>query len=100
MSHNYFVYILTNKSRTVIYTGVTNDLAIRLQQHIEGKNKFSFTKKYNCHYLIFFERHQYIEHAIEREKEIKGWSRAKKNALIELENPHWIFFNDSIFIVE
>ncbi len=96
MNHNYFVYILTNKNRTVVYTGVTNDLYIRLKQHIEGDNKFAFTKKYNCHYLIFFERYQYIEHAIEREKAIKGWTRAKKNALIEIQNPDWKFLNDEI----
>ncbi|QPH38061.1 GIY-YIG nuclease family protein [Pedobacter endophyticus] len=96
MNHNYFVYILTNKNRTVIYTGVTNDLQTRLKQHVEGSNKFAFTTKYNCYYLIFFERYQYIEHAIDREKEIKGWTRARKNALIETENPDWKFMNDEI----
>ncbi|MCZ4244601.1 GIY-YIG nuclease family protein [Pedobacter punctiformis] len=96
MNHNYFVYILTNKNKTVLYTGVTNDLAIRLRQHIEWVNKFAFTNKYNCHFLIYFERYQYIEHAIEREKEIKGWTRAKKNALIEIENKEWKFLNEDI----
>ena len=97
MSHNYFVYILTNKNKTVLYTGVTNDLEIRLKQHIENKdNKFAFTFKHNCHYLIFFERHQFIEHAIEREKEIKGWTRKRKNELIEIENPGWRFLNEEI----
>jgi putative endonuclease len=98
MHHNYFVYILTNKNKTVVYTGVTNDLYVRLKQHIENiNNKYAFTKRYNCYYLVFFERHQFVEHAIEREKEIKGWTRVKKNALIEVENPHWEFMNDTIF---
>ena len=97
MSHNYLVYILTNKNKTVLYTGVTNDLEDRLKQHIENReNKFAFTFKYNCHYLIFFERHQFIEHAIEREKEIKGWTRKKKNELIEIVNPNWRFLNEEI----
>jgi len=97
--HNYFVYILTNKIRTVLYTGVTNDLSVRLKQHIEGSAKFSFTKRYNCYYLVYFERYQYIEHAIEREKEIKGWTRAKKNALIEIDNKEWHFLNDEVIDV-
>nr|WP_316803951.1 GIY-YIG nuclease family protein [Pedobacter nototheniae] len=89
--------MLTNKNKTVLYTGVTNDLAVRLSQHIEGTGgKFAFTKKYNCYYLVYFERYQYIQHAIEREKEIKGWTRAKKNALIELENKEWNFLNNEI----
>ena len=78
-----------------MYTGVTNDLEIRLKQHIENTdNKFAF--KYNCHYLIYYERHQYIEYAIEREKEIKGWTRKNKNELIEVENPKWRFLNDEV----
>ncbi|SDD28582.1 GIY-YIG nuclease family protein [Pedobacter soli] len=97
MDRNYFVYILTNKNKTVVYTGVTNDLEVRLTQHRENKdNKFAFTYKYNCYYLVYFEHFQYIEHAIEREKEIKGWTRAKKNALIETENKNWDFLNDTI----
>ena len=97
MNHNYFVYILTNKNKTVVYTGVTNDLEVRLRQHKENKeNKFAFTKKYNCYYLVYFERFEYIDYAIEREKEIKGWTREKKNALIELKNENWDFLNDLI----
>ena len=94
--HNYFVYILTNFDRTVVYTGVTNDLAIRIQQHKNGDHSYSFTKKYNCFYLVYFERYQYINDAIDREKEIKGWSRNKKNTLIETENKEWRFLNDEI----
>jgi len=94
--HNYFTYILTNKNRTVLYTGVTNDLGLRLAQHKESSNKSSFTAKYKCHYLIFFEHYQYIDHAIEREKEIKGWTRAKKINLIESQNKGWKFLNNEI----
>jgi putative endonuclease len=94
--HNYSVYILTNKARTVLYIGVTNNLSIRLQQHIEGYNAFSFTSKYNCFYLVHFEHFQYIDDAIAREKELKGWSRAKKNALIESDNKDWRFLNEEV----
>ena len=94
--HNYFVYILTNKAKTVLYTGLTNDLVIRLIQHKEGGQNSAFTKRYNCHYLIYFERFQYVDHANEREKEIKGWTRAKKNALIALENKDWRFLNEEV----
>ncbi len=95
--HNYFTYILTNYNRTVLYTGVTNDIEKRLYEHYFGKNQgSSFTSKYKCFYLIWYERHQYINHAIEREKEIKGWTRAKKVNLIVQENPGWAFLNNDI----
>ena len=94
--HNYFIYILTNLNRTVLYTGVTNDLSIRLTQHIEGVNKTSFTSKYKCHFLIYYEHFQYIVDAIDREKEIKGWSRKKKEDLIATENKYWRFLNDEV----
>ncbi|MFI5452732.1 GIY-YIG nuclease family protein [Pedobacter sp. UC225_61] len=94
--HNYFVYILTNYNKTVLYTGVTNDLAIRIEQHKNGDNRYSFTKKYKCFYLVNFERYQYINDAIDREKEIKGWTRAKKDKLIESENKEWRILNEEI----
>ena len=96
MQHNYFIYILTNKNKTVLYIGVTNDLENRLRQHIRGDSKFAFTKRYNCHFLIYFERFQYINDAIDREKELKGWTRNRKNLLIETENKNWKFLNDEI----
>ena len=68
MQHNYFIYILTNKNKTVLNIGVTNDLENRLRQHIRGDSKFAFTKRYNCHLLIYFERFKYINDAIDREK--------------------------------
>lgn len=97
-NHNYFTYITTNKSKKVLYTGMTNDLSTRLQQHREDAlgEKKTFAGKYNCYYLIFWERHQYVNHAIEREKEIKGWKRFKKINLINDFNPGWRFLNDEI----
>ncbi len=80
-----------------MYTGVANDLERRLCEHYFGKDKEqSFANKYKCYYLVWYERHQYINHAIEREKEIKGWLRSKKVKLIEEENPNWRFLNKDI----
>jgi len=95
--HNYFTYIVTNPGKTVLYTGVTNDLPTRLLQHYEnrGSNK-SFAGKYYCYKLIYYERHSYINHAIEREKEIKGWVRRKKLELINTFNPNWHFLNEEV----
>lgn len=97
-THNYFTYITTNKNKTVLYTGVTNDLKYRMWQHEEDSKsgKKSFAGKYNCYHLIYFERFQYIQHVIEREKEIKGWIRKKKEKLINNLNPEWKFLNDEI----
>ena len=95
--YNFFTYILTNYGKKVLYTGVTNDLNKRLYEHYFSiDQKDSFTSKYKCYYLVWFERHQYINHAIEREKEIKGWTRIKKQKLIEQENPNWNFLNKEI----
>jgi len=95
--YNFYTYILTNYDRKILYTGVTNDLDRRLVEHyFETDKKDSFTNKYKCFYLVWFERHQYINHAIEREKEIKGWTRDKKIKLIEEENPNWKFLNGEI----
>ena len=84
----YYVYILTNKYNTVVYTGVTNNLERRLFEH---KNHFvdSFSKKYNLNKLVYFETTNDVNSAIEREKQIKGWIRDRKNALIESVNPEW-----------
>jgi putative endonuclease len=97
-THNYFVYIITNKNKTTFYTGVTNDLATRLYQHKTESctTKKTFAGKYNCVYLVFYEHFDYIEDAIDREKEIKGWTRNKKVNLIEKINPNWLFLNDEI----
>ena len=95
--HNYFVYITTNPRKFVLYVGVTNDLYTRMQQHFENRgNKGSFPGKYYCYNLVYFENHQYIDHAIEREKEIKGWKRERKIKLIAEFNPEWKFLNGEI----
>jgi putative endonuclease len=80
--------MMTNKNKTVLYTGVTNSLERRVWQH-KTKAIPGFTKKYNCDRLIHFEVYGRIEQAIVREKEIKGWTRAKKNALVFPLNPRW-----------
>ena len=85
---DYFVYILTNWNNKVMYTGVTNNLERRLFEHqnelVEG-----FTKKYHVHKLVYYESTDDIYSAITREKQIKGWTRAKKNALVDEINPDW-----------
>ena len=85
---DYYVYILSSTNNSTIYVGVTNDLLRRLQEHQE-KVVDGFTQKYNVHKLVYFEQTSSIESAIEREKQIKGWSRAKKDKLIETINPTW-----------
>jgi putative endonuclease len=93
----YAVYIVTNKNKTVLYTGVTNDLEQRIIEHyIDRIEKKSFAGKYNCHFLIFYENYQSITDAINREKEIKGWLRSKKNTLITGFNPKWEFLNEEL----
>ena len=95
---NYWVYITTNPKKTVLYTGVTNDLERRMSEHIRDNmnDKKSFAGKYFCYNLIYFEYYSYIADAIAREKEIKNWTRAKKEVLINSVNPNWHFLNDDI----
>ena len=87
MSKEYYVYIMTNKSRT-LYTGVTNNLMRRVYEH---KNKLvpGFTSKYNIQFLVYYEAGNDINAAVAREKQIKGWLRSKKIALIDSMNPQW-----------
>jgi putative endonuclease len=84
----YYVYILTNKKQGVLYTGVTNNLERRMYEH---KNKLitGFASKYNLKKLVYFEETIDVNAAIAREKQIKGWLRKKKVALIASENPEW-----------
>ncbi len=91
--HDYYVYLLTNFTKTVLYVGVTNNLVNRLKQHKNHYKPNSFTSKYNCFFLVHFEHYSYVDNAINSEKEIKGWSRAKKNALIETTNKDWDFLD-------
>lgn len=96
-THNYYVYILTNKLKTVLYIGITNELKNRLHWH-QNPEPFSkaFTAKYKCFYLVYFEQYHDIELAIKREKQLKGWSRIKKEALINEFNSAWKFLNQEI----
>jgi putative endonuclease len=85
--YSYFTYIMASRSHT-LYVGVTGDLLKRVFQH-KWKEHEGFSAKYNCDRLVWFERHEDIVRAIAREKELKGWRRAKKIALIESVNPAW-----------
>lgn len=96
-SHNYFVYMVTNKTKKVLYVGMTNNLAERVVEHyLNQGNKKTFTGRYNCFNLVFFERYQYVNMAIEREKELKGWKRIKKDDLVNSFNPKWEFLNQEV----
>lgn len=91
--HTYYTYIITNKAKTVLYIGVTNNLRLRLQQHGEKLNFNSFTAKYNIHFLLYYEKFTWIQQAIAREKELKGWKRERKIELIKSINPELEFLN-------
>jgi len=94
-NYNFYIYVTTNPTKTALYVGVTNDLSRRLFEHIENKgNNASYAGKYHCYNLIYYEHFSNIEHAIEREKEIKKWSRKKKIDLIATMNPSWKFLNN------
>ncbi len=85
-----YVYILTNPTQTVLYIGVTNNLARRLYEHSNGRGDVSkFTGRYQTDLLIYFEVCPDAQQAIAREKQLKGWTRAKKEALINAFNPTW-----------
>ena len=93
---NYYVYILSNTHKTVIYTGVTNDLVRRMYEHKQHFDKKSFTAQYNVENLVYYEVTDNPEAAIAREKQIKGWNRKRKNKLIESKNPNWVDLYESI----
>ena len=84
----YFVYLMASKSR-VLYVGMTNDLERRVWEHRSGDGS-AFTKKYHVHKLVYFEETDDVTAAIEREKQLKGWKRERKVALIEAGNPKWL----------
>ncbi|MFA5359500.1 MAG: GIY-YIG nuclease family protein [Patescibacteria group bacterium] len=86
---NYFVYINTNKTHNIFYTGVNNNILNRNNQHKNQNDKISFTAKYNVNKLVFYETFNNIYDAISREKKIKGGSRKKKIALVNKLNPIW-----------
>jgi putative endonuclease len=88
MARRHYVYILTNKTRRVLYTGVTNDLVRRVYQHKSGVAE-GFTKRYRVHDLVYYEIFDTAYEAISREKQIKAGSRRKKLDLIDAFNPDW-----------
>ena len=89
----YYVYILTNKTNQVLYIGVTNNLKRRMFEH-KNEEIDGFTKRYHLHKLVFFEEFSDINEAINWEKRLKQWTRAKKNTLIESKNPQWKDLNE------
>src|SRR5438477_9394824 len=86
--HDYWVYMMSNKTRSTLYIGVTNDLLVRVAQHRRGEIA-GFTRDYHCIFLVHCEHFRDIRDAIVREKQLKGWRREKKNALIAETNPRW-----------
>jgi putative endonuclease len=85
-----YVYIVTNPGKTVLYTGISNDLKTRVQQHRENRGKpKTFAGRYYCYKLIYYETHNDVRDAIAREKAIKNMSREMKEALIREQNPNW-----------
>jgi putative endonuclease len=91
----YYVYIMTNRSVTTLYTGVTNDLERRVYEHKHGLVN-GFTKRYNVTRLVYYEATDDVRSAIEREKQLKGWLRQRKVALIESVNPGWRDLGDCL----
>ena len=85
----YYVYILTNITGTTMYVGITKDLVRRMYEHKHKLDIGSFTAKYDIHKLVYYEYTSDVRAAIEREKQIKGWNRARKNKLVESRNPLW-----------
>jgi putative endonuclease len=84
----YFIYIMTNKGRTTLYVGVTNSLVRRVSQHRKGEVE-GFTRKYNLTLMMYYEKYDDVRDAIRREEQIKGWTRKKKEELINSKNPQW-----------
>ena len=88
MTRHYYVYIMTSKHNTVLYTGVTNDLKRRVYEHKQGQGG-TFTSKYKVNKLVYYEIAEHPRTAITREKQLKGGSRKKKSDLIDAFNPQW-----------
>jgi putative endonuclease len=94
----YFTYMVASRSRT-LYVGVTGDLSKRVFEH-KRKLHEGFSATYNCDRLVWFERFTEVDHAIAREKQLKGWRRAKKTALIEANNPTWVDLSEGWYTRE
>lgn len=97
MNKGGFVYIMTNKNKTVLYLGVTSNLKSRVWEHEHHEIKNSFSDRYNLEFLLYYEWFDDIVTAIEREKEIKKWRRNKKEILICSKNPEWNFLNEDVY---
>ena len=96
--HEYFVYITANSTVSTIYTGITNSISRRITEHYLNRGKAkSFAGKYHCYNLLYYEIFQYVEDAIRREKQIKGYARLKKMNLIKIVNPKLKFINSELF---
>jgi putative endonuclease len=95
----YYVYILTNQRKQCLYTGMTNDLGRRMREHRQGSVP-GFSKRYNLDQLIYAEAYPTAVDAIQREKQLKGWRRVRKIALIEAANPDWQDLTDDIPFLE
>ena len=93
---SYYVYILSNETNVAIYIGVTNDLVRRVYEHKTHADPNSHTAKYEIHKLVYFEETSDVRPAIEREKQLKGWNRARKNRLVASMNPTWADLYDSL----
>lgn len=93
--HQYWVYIMSNRTRTVLYIGITNDLYRRFIEHKTEKID-GFSKKYKCHHLLYYEEYKIVDEAIAREKEIKKWRREKKEKLIIMLNPQKVDLAESL----
>ncbi len=94
----YYVYIVTNKTKSVLYIGITNNLYRRLHEHAENilLGKPTFAAKYKVRFLIYFEEYVWIQDAISRETQLKGWRREKKMELILSVNPNFDFLDSSV----
>ena len=95
MERGGYVYIISNKNRTVLYTGVTSKLRNRIYEHRQGEGSI-FTKKYNCTDLLYFEFFNDIESAIKMEKQMKKWKREYKENVINRQNPDWLDLYETI----
>ena len=95
----YYLYILTSVNRKVMYVGVTNSLDNRVTQHRNGTGS-AFTSRYRVNVLVHAEEYKYVEDAIAREKQIKGWSRAKKDTLVTAANPSWADLVETLVTID
>ena len=93
---SYYVYILASPRNGLLYVGMTNSLPRRLEEHQNGEIE-GFTKKFGIHKLVYYEVFEDALNAISREKQLKRWTRAKKNALVEKVNPEWADLSEKLF---